>query len=255
MKPLVAANWKMQMTQKESILFLREALWKDLPKDVEVSIHPQAAHLWVLREMAAQWGLALGAQDCHWELRGAFTGETSALSLKEAGVGIVILGHSERRKYFAETDERVNAKLRLALAEGMRAIVCVGETLEERDAGKVFEVLRRQWERGLEGVPDPNAWIAVAYEPVWAIGTGRNADAASVTEVASFLWERAREQWGEHADGLRLLYGGSVTPENAKDYASLPEIRGALVGGASCKPRSFFAIIRAFSESRDPPSG
>jgi triosephosphate isomerase len=256
MRPLVAANWKMQMTQKEGILFLREAVWKEMPGDVEVSVHPSAAHLWVLREMVGNRGMVLGAQDCHWELRGAFTGEISALMLKEIGVEIVILGHSERRKYFGETDERVNRKLKRVLGEGLRVIVCVGESLEEREEGRVFEVLRRQWEMGLDGVGGSDAGrIAVAYEPVWAIGTGRNADAEAVSEVAGFLKERAQRQWGADGDLVRILYGGSVTPENAGEYARIPEIRGALVGGASTNAQSFYQIIRAFSETCDSASG
>ena len=185
MKRLVAANWKMQMTQKEGILFLREPIWRELPADVEVSVHPSATHLWVLREMVASRGMVLGAQDCHWELRGAYTGEISVMMLKEVGVDLVILGHSERRKYFGETDERVNRKVKRALSEGLRVIVCLGETLEEREQGRVFEGLRQQWERGLAGIGGEDAGrIAVAYEPVWAIGTGRNADPAVVSEVA-----------------------------------------------------------------------
>lgn len=255
-KPLVAANWKMMMTQKEAILFLKEPVWKRLPNDVEVSIHAPVVNLWVLREMIQRWGMVIGAQDCHWELRGPFTGETSLLSLKEIGVQLVILGHSERRRYFAETDERVNAKLKRVLEEGMRAIVCLGETLEEREAGKVFEVLSRQWEGCFKGVDASQAdRVAVAYEPVWAIGTGQNADEFSVREAAGFLRERAANQWGQNASQTLLLYGGSVTTESARSYARLPEINGALVGTASTQPNTFFQIVCAFSKSFETAQG
>ncbi|MHA2620927.1 MAG: triose-phosphate isomerase [bacterium JZ-2024 1] len=254
--PLVAANWKMMMTQRECISFLRDPIWKDIPGDVEVSIHPQTAHIWLLREMIHRWGMAIGAQDCHWELRGPFTGETSVLSLAEAGVKYVIIGHSERRRYFGETNDRVNAKVRRALAEGLHPILCVGETLKEREEGQVFEVLKRQWETGLNAI-DATAVgrLAAAYEPVWAIGTGRNADADSVSEVVAFLRDIARAQWGERAQSLRILYGGSVTHENVEMYARLAGVSGALVGSASTQPAPFFKILCAFSRFRDTATG
>ena len=210
----------------------------------EVAICAPYTQLEALKAELAGSVIKLGAQNMHYEDEGAFTGEISAGMLKEIGVNYCIIGHSERRQFFAETDETVNKKLHTAFKYGIVPIFCVGEILEQRDAGEEFAVVKRQVEKGLSGLaPEDVNELVIAYEPVWAIGTGRNATAEQAEEMCSFIrGETARLYGAETAEKIRVQYGGSVKPENAKDILSMPNIDGALVGGASLNPAKFLDI-------------
>jgi triosephosphate isomerase len=244
--PFIAANWKMFKTVHETVAFIKEfrALVKDV-HDVEIVVAPPFTALHAAVEAAHGSSVGIAGQNLHWEREGAFTGEISAGMLKEAGAEYVIIGHSERRRLFGDTDDTVNRKLIAALAAQLTPIVCIGETLEERDAGKTLEVLDRQIKQGLDGLSgDQIAAAVIAYEPVWAIGTGRNATPAQAGEAHAHIRARLR-QWfgGASADQCHILYGGSVKPDNIRDLASLEDVDGALVGGASLDVRSFFEIV------------
>ncbi len=190
--------------------------------------------------------IGLGGQDLYWESEGAFTGEVSGPMLRSAGCTHVLVGHSERRQYFGETDETVAKKTRAALDAGLTPIVCLGETLAEREGGRTAEVVARQFDAGPGKILGPDAaGIVLAYEPVWAIGTGRNATPEQAAEVHALLRQRAVALWGRAADRLRILYGGSVKPDNAAALFDQPELDGALVGGASLTPAAFLPIVRA----------
>jgi len=188
----------------------------------------------------------IGAQNLHWEDEGAYTGEVSGPMLKELGVSHVIVGHSERRAYFHETDGIVNRKVRAAFRHGLTPIICVGERLEEREAGRPLEVCRRQTEAAVEGlIAEQAAAAVIAYEPVWAIGTGRTASAEDAQEVIAFLRGLIKERFGAEAAGkTRIQYGGSVKPDNIRELMAMPDIDGALVGGASLEPESFIRIVQ-----------
>jgi triosephosphate isomerase len=190
--------------------------------------------------------VGIGAQDLHWEREGAFTGEVSAAMIRDTGANYVIVGHSERRRLFGETDLTVNRKLVAALAHDLTPIVCIGETLQERDEGRTLEVLDRQLEVGLAGLAEAQvASLVVAYEPVWAIGTGRNATPEQAGEAHAHIRKRLVEAFGSGAAAeCHIIYGGSVKPDNIKDLVVLPDVDGALVGGASLDPRVFFEIVR-----------
>ena len=212
---------------------------------VEVVIAPPFTALESLSGALAGTGIALGAQNLYPEPKGAFTGEISPLLLRDVGCEYVILGHSERRHGFGETSEFVAQKARAACDHGLRPIVCVGETLEEREAGKTSQVISEQIDQSLAGIPREGAEsLVVAYEPVWAIGTGRTATPEMAQEVHSGIRERLGVRFGALAAGIRIQYGGSVKPENIYDLMGQPDIDGALVGGASLDPAHFFAIIR-----------
>ena len=246
--PLVAGNWKMNKTVAEA----RELISVMSPKlreiqNVEKVLCPPYLAIPDAVQLLQGSGIGLGAQNLHWEEKGAFTGEVSPGMVKEF-CQYVIIGHSERRTYFGETDERVNKKLHAALKAGLTPIVCVGETLEQYEAGTTSEVVRRQINIGLAGVDSASApRIVVAYEPVWAIGTGK----ASSGENADFVHHQVirtalRELYGvENASAIRILYGGSVTAANAAEFFAFADIDGALVGGASLKPDEFVAITKA----------
>ena len=186
-----------------------------------------------------------GAQNMFWEVQGAYTGEISPLMLKELGVEYCLIGHSERRQYFGETDATVNKKVHAALQQGLKPVLCVGETLAEREEAVTKEVCGRQLEKGLAGLtPDQISSLVIAYEPVWAIGTGKTASSADAQEVIAFIRGVLKDSYGqEKAHQVRILYGGSVKPENIRELMSQPDIDGALVGGASLKPESFAAIV------------
>lgn len=191
--------------------------------------------------------LIIGAENCHWEPKGAFTGETSVPMIAEIGATHTLVGHSERRHIFRETDEELNKKMHAALEGGLSAVLCVGETLEEREANKAFEVIRTQFVEGLKGVDAGTVAekVIIAYEPVWAIGTGKTASAGDAEEVCRYIRRLADESFGsEAAEMLIILYGGSVKPENTKGIMSQPDIDGVLVGGASLKPEVFIEIVR-----------
>ncbi len=244
--PFLAANWKMFKTVDETVAYLRE--FCPLAADVtgaEIVVAPPFTAIRAAAEAARGTNVGIAAQDCYWEKDGAFTGEVSTGMLKDAGAGYVIIGHSERRRLFGDTDEWVNRKLAAVLAADLTPIVCIGETLEERDGGRTLAVLDRQLDAGLAGLtPAQVASLVIAYEPVWAIGTGRNATPAQAGEAHAHIRETLRGTFGAEAAGAcHILYGGSVKPENIKDLMAIEDVDGALVGGASLTVRSFFAIV------------
>lgn len=246
-RKLIAANWKMNKTPDEARAFVREftPLVADHDRD-EIALFPPFISLPTVLDAVRGSKIQVGAQNMHWEKQGAFTGEVSAAMLKAIGCQQVIVGHSERRQYFGETDIAVNRKLRGALADGLKAIVCVGELFEERESGLTHNVLRRQVSavlREISGSDVDN--FCIAYEPVWAIGTGKTATPEIASEAHSFIRSEAEQSIGaEPAQKLRILYGGSVKPDNAHALMSQQEIDGALVGGASLDPKSFAAIVK-----------
>lgn len=245
-RPVIAGNWKMYKTIPEAVDFVEKLM--PLVADAghcEVVVAPSYT---ALRAVSAAIGgsqIKVAAQDVHWEKEGAHTGDVSALMLLDAGCTNVIIGHSERRQNHDDTDEVVNRKLGAALASGLVPIVCVGETLAEREAGRTREVLERQFQRGFAGLtPSEFSHIMIAYEPVWAIGTGRTATPEMAAESHSQLRELACREFGKtEADTLRILYGGSVKPENINGLMAQEGIDGALVGGASLRVDSFSAIV------------
>lgn len=215
-------------------------------KEVEVAVAPPFTALYAVRRELEGSRICLAAQNLYWEEKGAFTGEISALMLKELGCHYVIIGHSERRQYFGETDETVNRRIKAALAQGLKVIFCIGETLKEREEGKTFLVIERQIEGGLKGLGDKELRdIVIAYEPVWAIGTGKTATPEQAEEVHRFIRGKVEKLYSRKvSEEMRIQYGGSVTPENIKGLMNQPNIDGALVGGASLKAESFSKIVR-----------
>jgi len=250
--PFIAANWKMHKTVLESVAFIKEfRKLADAVHDVEIVVAPPFTALRPAADAAHASNIGIAGQNLHWERQGAFTGEISAAMLKEAGAEYVIIGHSERRTLFGETDDTVNRKLAAAVAAQLTPIVCIGETLAQRDGDETMAVLDRQIKQGLDGLTaDQIAALVVAYEPVWAIGTGRNATPAQAGEAHAHIRSRIR-QWfgGNAADQCHIIYGGSVKPDNVRELAALPDVDGALVGGASLEVRGFFEIV-----SRSRPS-
>lgn len=246
-KKVMAANWKMYKTPDQTRDFFRDFLpmVAGHTRD-EIVVCPSFLDLPAALESAKGSNVAIGAQNVHWKQEGAFTGETSASQLLALGVTHVIIGHSERRQYFGETDDTVNQRLKTALEAGLNVICCVGEVLEEREAGLTDDVLRRQCVRAFHALSAKKAAkLVVAYEPVWAIGTGKTATPEMAAEAHATIRKEATEIFGEDfANGLRILYGGSVKPENASSLMSQEEIDGALVGGASLDPKSFAAIVK-----------
>jgi triosephosphate isomerase len=242
---LIAGNWKMHKTIPEALDLVREL--KELVKDVndrDILVCPPFTALYpVSRELEGS-NIVLGGQNMYFEEQGAFTGEISPLMLKDAGCSHVILGHSERRHIFGETDELVNKKVLSAINHGLIPILCVGELLEERENGKTQEVVEKQVREGLKGV-DGNDEFVIAYEPVWAIGTGKTATPELAEEVHLFIRQVLSDMFGsEKANSVRILYGGSVKPENAAGLLNMENIDGALVGGASLKAESFAKIVK-----------
>lgn len=245
--PLVAGNWKMYKTSGESASFVKEFLpMVSGVKGVEIVLAPAFPSLPLVASLTAGSNVGVASQNVHFAAEGAYTGEVSPGMVKDAGAGYAIIGHSERRLYFAETDDNAGRKVAAALAAGLVPILCLGETLDEREAGKTFDVAGRQLRAGLAGVDSPlAAKVVVAYEPVWAIGTGRTATPAQAQEVHAFLRGILAELWGRGAaEAVRILYGGSVKPENIADLMAQADIDGALVGGASLKPASFAGIVK-----------
>lgn len=244
--PLVAANWKMFKTVHETVVFIKElrGMVKDLD-DVEIVIAPPFTALHTAVEAARNSIVEIAGQNLFWEREGPFTGEVSAEMLREAGAESVIIGHSERRRLFGDTDVTVNRKIRAALAAELSPIVCIGETLEERDRGETLDVLDRQLRDGFDSITgDDVAALAIAYEPVWAIGTGRNATPEQAAEAHGHIRSRLRQWFGvAAAEQCRVLYGGSVKPDNIRELIAHPDVDGALVGGASLDTRSFFDIV------------
>jgi len=246
-KKLLAANWKMYKTPDQATAFFQEflPLVQDHDRD-EIVVCPNYISLQAAVHATKGSRVATGAQNLHWEKEGAYTGEICTHMLLAIGVTHVIIGHSERRQYFCETDDTVNLKLKSALAAGLTPIVCVGEVLEEREADLTDDVLRRQCLRAFNKVSAKKAAnLVVAYEPVWAIGTGKTATPQIAADAHAIIRAEAADSFGqEFADKLRILYGGSVKPENAHALMSEEEIDGALVGGASLDPQSFAAIVK-----------
>src|SRR5690242_21656139 len=247
-KKIVAANWKMNMTLGESSRFIESFLLdaSDI-RDVEMVIIPPFTAIAKVTELLEKNGqsIKVGAQNMHWERNGAFTGEISAALLRDLFVHYVILGHSERRRLFGETDEIVNKKVRAAHEATLRPIVCVGETLEQRDKGNVEKILSIQLRGSLAGLtPKELQESVIAYEPVWAIGTGRNATPAQAQEAHAHIRRRVRQWFGtDSAELCHVIYGGSVKPENIADIVAQDDVDGALVGGASLDVRGFFEIV------------
>jgi triosephosphate isomerase len=244
---LIAGNWKMYKTLAEATALVGElkAGLTQRPEDVDVLVAPPFTALAAVAGAIEGSGIALGAQNMHTELEGAFTGEISPRMLKDAGCTHVILGHSERRQLFGETDEGVGRKARVALDQGLIPILCVGETLAERESNRTLEVVERQVERALRDLtPDEAARALIAYEPVWAIGTGLAATPEQAQEVHAAIRKQVSKSHGEAvANALLILYGGSVKPDNAKSLMGQADIDGALVGGACLKSESFLKII------------
>ena len=244
--PFIAANWKMYKTVHEAVAFVKEfrSLVKNVA-DVEIVLAPPATALYAVAEAARSSNVGVSGQNLHWEREGAFTGEVSAGMLKEAGAEYVIIGHSERRRLFGETDQTVNRKLMAALAVSLTPIACIGETLEEREADQTLAVLDRQIKDGLDGLTaDQVGALVIAYEPVWAIGTGRNATPAQAGEAHAHIRSRLKQWFGAAAaDHCHVIYGGSVKPDNIRDLIALPDVDGALVGGASLDVRAFSDIV------------
>ena len=246
-KKVIAANWKMYKTPDQAKAFFHEFLPLVTGHDRdEIVVCPPFIDLPTSVDATTGSNVAIGAQDLHWEKDGAYTGEICSAMLIAIAVTHVIIGHSERRQYFGETDDIVNLKLKAALEAGLTPICCVGEVLEEREAGLTEDVLRRQCLRAFHAISNKKAAkLVVAYEPVWAIGTGKTATPQMAADAHALIRAEAAKAFGqEHADHLRILYGGSVKPENVKSLMAEEEIDGALVGGASLDPKSFAAIVK-----------
>lgn len=253
--PIIAGNWKMNKTVPEA----RELVTSLLPMvsndSVEIVLAPPFTALQAVYEIIRGTRVKLGAQDVFWEDKGAYTGEISSKMLVDSGCSYVIIGHSERRGYFGETDDSVNRKLSAALKNGLIPIMCVGESLEERDKGKTFSIIENKLKGGLKGLSaDEFNKVAIAYEPIWAIGTGKTASPEEANKVHYFVREWVKNNFGrENSVSLRIIYGGSVTPENIDGLMAQPEIDGALVGGASLKTEGFARIIN-YKSPLTPPS-
>ena len=243
-RKLIAGNWKMNNTTAKALEFV-SAFGANDNKDVDVAICAPFTQLEALKGALAGKDILLGAQNVHFEDSGAYTGEISADMLNEIGIDLCIVGHSERRQYFAETDETVNRKLHKLFEKGIRPIMCVGEGLEERENGEAFQIVRTQLIEGLVNIaPEQMEELVIAYEPIWAIGTGKTATPEQAEEMCRYIRECIEEVYDETvAEKVIIQYGGSVKPENASDILNMPDIDGALVGGASLKPDSFRGII------------
>lgn len=246
-KPFIAGNWKMHKTVAETLDYIRR--FRELVsgvEDREIMIAPPFTALYAAGRELAGTNIRLGAQNAHWAESGAFTGEISPAMLTECGVQYVILGHSERRHIFGETDKMIRRRLEGVLSAGLRPILCIGETLEEREAGKTFEVLERQVREALSGFSaDDLKVLVIAYEPVWAIGTGKTATPEQAEEAHRYVRGLLGELFGkDFAEKTRILYGGSVKPENIAELMAQSDVDGALVGGASLDPETFARIVR-----------
>jgi triosephosphate isomerase len=242
-RPFIAANWKMNKTVDETEAFIDTfiPLVRNID-NVDIMIAPPFTSLMLAARLLQNTNIKLGAQNVYYEEKGAYTGEISPVMLKSVGCSCVIIGHSERRQYFNETDDIVNKKIKIARKNGLEVILCIGETLEQREKNLTFDILNTQLSGSLKDVSMDG--ITIAYEPVWAIGTGKNATPEQANEAHSYIREWLKKHKGD-ADNVRIQYGGSVTPENISDLISQPEVDGALVGGASLKPESFAKIVES----------
>lgn len=244
--PIIAGNWKMHKTVDEALAFWEAIKNRPKPEGVEVAICAPYLALPALTQAARGSGIGIGSQNVHWENEGAFTGEISPVMLKAIGVRYAIVGHSERRLYFGETDESVNKKVKALLNQQIVPIVCVGEQLEEREKGETKSVVKRQVAGALKGLPSGGVrQLIVAYEPVWAIGTGRTATAEDAGDVIGYIRRTIADLYDQQtANDVRIQYGGSVKPENIASFMAQAEIDGALVGGASLNPGSFWSLVQ-----------
>lgn len=245
--PVIAGNWKLFKKTAEALQLVQELspLVKDV-KDIEIVVAPSFTVLGPVRSLLFDSSISVAGQDCFWEEEGAYTGEVSPSMLVDAGCSHVIIGHSERRQLFGETDEKVNKKIRAAIRAGLTAIFCIGETLREREAGQTFAVLESQLTKGLDNLsPEEMEKVIIAYEPVWAIGTGKTATDEQAQESHTFIRGLIAGLYSDSlADATRILYGGSVKPDNIRSLMEQPDIDGALVGGASLTAESFASIVR-----------
>jgi triosephosphate isomerase (TIM) len=244
--PFIAGNWKMYKTVQEAVVFVKELRRAVMDvSDVEIVVAPTFTALHAVAEAARNTNIGVSAQDLYWEREGAFTGEISPMMVKEAGAEYAIVGHSERRRLFAETDQAVNRKAMAAIDAGLTPIICIGETLEEREHNETLAVLDRQLTGGLNGFTAAKVGdLILAYEPVWAIGTGRNATATQAEEAHAHIRGCLRDWFGaEAAERCHVIYGGSVKPDNIKELITQADVDGALVGGASLDVASFTAIV------------
>ena len=244
-RKVIAGNWKMNMLPNEAMDFIQELtpLVKDTKNEVILCV-PYTDLFYALLHVQGT-NIKIGAQNMHWEEKGAYTGEVSAPMLKSIGVEYVIIGHSERRQYFAETDETVNKKIKSALAHGLKPIVCVGETLEQRESGQTEQIVTSQVEKAFEGIPTSELEkITIAYEPIWAIGTGKTATKEDANSTIMQIRKKLAEMYGQNeANGVIIQYGGSVKSANAKELFERSDIDGGLVGGASLKADEFSKIV------------
>ena len=244
-RKVIAGNWKMNMLPNEAINFIEEfaPMVKDTNHEVILCV-PYTDLFYSLLNVQGT-NIKIGAQNMHWEEKGAYTGEISAQMLKSIGVEYVIIGHSERRQYFAETDETVNKKIKAALANGLKPIVCVGETLEQRESGVTEQIITNQVEKALEGISaEELSRIIIAYEPIWAIGTGKTATKEDANDTIIQIRKKIAEMYGQNeANGVIIQYGGSVKSSNAKELFEMSDIDGGLVGGASLKAEEFSKIV------------
>ncbi len=244
-RPIIAGNWKMNKTPEEATAMVRELAPMVEHSDAEVVICAPFTALQAVKDAAAGTNIKVGAQNMHWEEKGAFTGEISPVMLNALGIEYVIIGHSERREYFAETDETVNKKVHSALAHGLIPIICVGETLEQREQGITRTLVEGQTRAALKGLSlEDVKTCVIAYEPIWAIGTGKTATSEDANEVIGYIRNTVAGLFGQDAaDAIRIQYGGSMKPENAAELMAMPEIDGGLVGGASLKAQDFAKIV------------
>lgn len=241
-KPFIAANWKLHKTVGETEAFIKEFLPKvKHVQDVEILIAPTYTSLAKAAELLKGSNVKLGGQNVYWEEKGAFTGEISPSLLADIGCSHAIIGHSERRQFFGETDETVNKRIKATLQGGLEVIFCIGETIDEREAGKTLDVLKTQLDGGLKDIADIKK-ITIAYEPVWAIGTGKTATPEIANDAHTFIRGWLKEKYSADGEAVRIQYGGSVKPGNVKELMSQSEIDGALVGGASLEAESFSQI-------------
>lgn len=243
-KPIIAGNWKMNKTIKEGLEFIEEVKGQT-EGDVEVLVCASFTLLKDLKLATKGTNIKIGAQNMHYENSGAFTGEVAPANLVEIGMDYVIIGHSERREYYGETDETCNKKVLKAIEVGIDPILCCGETLEEREADKTMDKVKGQIVAGLAGVKAEDlAKVVIAYEPIWAIGTGKTATAEQANEVIAYIRQVVRDIYGDLADQVRIQYGGSVKPANVAEIMGQSDIDGALVGGASLKPADFLGLLK-----------
>ena len=248
-KPFICGNWKMNKTVTEAAAFMKDFVARVKGVDaskIEIGIGAPFINLEKMAEAAKGTVIEIGAENCHWEEKGAFTGEIAANMVKDAGCSFVILGHSERRQYFGETNEIINKKVIAALNAGLQVIMCIGETLEEREAGKAEAVVKDHLNGGLKGLTaEQMKNVVIAYEPVWAIGTGKTATPAQAQEIHAFARGVLKEMFGAAvADATRIQYGGSMKPSNVKELMACPDVDGGLIGGASLKPEDFEQLVK-----------